>query len=158
MAYYASILEGKQAEEYKAKKAAEEKAKEDGFKERLDKRYKVTTVGKSTYTHPDMGRKMTDQNPNNSIFHPIKKAKGIAADKELEKQIQDKTRVKDKHGHWGYGNGYDVHTKSYQDGKHKSTEQVRTELLDGEDAIRRHFRRHPEKLAECGIFGECSFM
>ena len=157
MAYYASILEGKQAEEYKAKKAAEEKARQDGYKERLDKRYKVTDLGEDKYSHPELGRKMTDQNPNNSIFHPIKKAKGIAADKELGERIKDTTGVRSK-DKWEPGKGYDVHTKSYQNGKHKSKEQVRTELLDGQDAVHRHFRRHPEKLAECGIFGECSFM
>ena len=140
------------------KKAAEEKARQDGYKERLDKRYKVTNLGDNTYTHPDFGKKMTDQNPNSSIFHPIKKAKGIAADKELGKQIKDKTTVKTKDGGREPGKGYGVHTKSYQDGKPKTKEQVRTELLDGQDAIHRHFRRHPERLAECGIFGECSFI
>lgn len=136
--------EGEQAEAYKKRKE-EEKAKErKETDDRLKGRYRAfkDKDGHTGYLEP--GRKMTKQNPNFGIKHPIKSIKGAMEDNKFEDAVKNKTMQFDKEE-----NG----RKYYKNKKEYDIHGTTLDVMNGSDAINRHFRRHPEKLKEnCGIF------
>ena len=157
------INEGEQAEAYKKRKADEAAAKEKSIEDRLSNRYKVQNIDDRTYSIRDdkqTGLKMTKDNPNNSILHPKKKIEGMKKDKEFMQAVKDKTtqtsynrelgrEVRTSKPEWDHG---------VKNRNASSKNDSRLQNLDATDAIKRHFRRHPEKLKEFGIFAETCFI
>lgn len=138
------LFEGEQAEEYKKRKAAEKDAAKKADDDYLDKRWKRNASKKNwdlkddksgdTYSRP--GRKMTKQNPNYGIKHPIKTVKGQSADQKMYNKVRDKHDVKT--GENRYATKHTFNTKY-----NSRADQARTD-----DATYRHARRHPEQYKE----------
>ena len=139
--------EGEQAEAYKKRKEEEKARKEKESDDRAERRYKAEKGDDGRYNSwVDAGRKMTPQNPNYGIMHPIKTYKGAMNDNKRADDIRNKTmQVKEKDK-----NGRPIVYTSKKEYDYYGTPK---ELMDYGDAINKHFRRHPEKLKEdCGIF------
>ena len=137
--------EGEQAEAYKKRKEDEKLDKQIETEERAARRADcgIYRPNKNCKT----GDKMTPQNPNYGIKHPIKTIKGKKADKKLEEDILNKTNNNPEYNCYRSAGG------------NRSGRSVMIDYMNGNDAIKRHFRRHPEKLKEdCGIFESVEFI
>lgn len=137
------LFEGEQAEEYKKRKAAEKDAAKKADDDYLDKRWKRNASKKgwdmkddkgNTYTRP--GRKMTKQNPNYGIKHPIKTVKGQSADEKTYDRARDKHETKT--GKNSYAAKHTFNSKY----------NSRADVARTDDATYRHARRHPEQYKE----------
>ena len=138
--------EGEQAEAYKKRKEEEKARKEKESDDRAERRYKAEKIDDNSYRWVGAGHKMTPQNPNYGIMHPIKTVKGVMNDNKRDDAIRDKTsQVKERDK-----NGRPTIYTNKKEYEHHGTAK---EIMDADNAIRKHFRRHPEKLKEdCGIF------
>ena len=141
------LNEGEQAEAYKKRKAEEEARKEKESDDRVIRRYKAEKDDKGGYDHwHSAGYKMTPHNPNYGLMHPIKTCKGVMNDRKRERDITNKTMQVVERNKIGTPISY----KNKDEYSHYGSPK---QLMDADDAINKHFRRHPEKLKEdCGIF------
>lgn len=153
---FTMLDEGKQADEYRAKKRAEKQASKDseeayyknrwkesdpvkaGSKEekKISKNYN-STGGQHHVEHRDddnihsiaPGSKMNKNNPNYGIKHPIKTSKGIKSDNERFDDVRDIMFDQDSND------------KNYY---HSKRSMSKYNSHRAEDAANRHLRRHPK--------------
>lgn len=137
------LFEGEQADEYRARKRAEKAARDKENDDYLKNRWKQgqkqghDVVSKGDYqTRP--GRKMTKQNPNYGIKHPIKTLQGKKEDEAMFK------REHDKH--------YEKEGKNTYRDKHIYHDLSKGDYERAQDARLRHARRHPEQYGESSIY------
>ena len=83
------------------------------------------------------GKKMTKQNPNYGIRHPIKTSKGIKKDDEMYDRVDNKFSERRKDG---------IHDKHVYNSSNTKADKYRAD-----DARYRHARRHPEQYKESVI-------
>lgn len=153
------IFEGEQAEAYKKKKAAMKAQSKQDDEDYLTQRWNRTPAtgntkqtqkfardvghdrigygsngaksNKPEYTEKSPGSRMTQQNPNNSWKHPVKRAAGKNEDQKRKDKVRDMMSTKVGKNHYVdkyYGSDADSHR--------------------AEDAANRHIRRHPEQYKE----------
>ena len=130
-----SILEGKQAEEYKARKAKEKEDIELGFKKQASKRYprfRGSNYGnKYSYNHPEV-RKDTIALFNGNDRN--KSEKGVESDNE--RQFNAATKVIDHLNKTG-----NELARDWRRGQNPNFNRM-------VDATNRHMRRHPKQYAK----------
>ena len=130
---YEMLDEGKQADEYRARKAKEKEdaasdgdrryRKNSGSKQTSSSRTRFNTSG-NTYDAP--GDKWTKDNPERGIKHPIKTGKGINQD--IKRQNKANQMVDDLNKRHVYSGG----------------EETEKDIMRATDAANRHLRRHPK--------------
>ena len=130
---FTMLDEGKQADEYRERKAKEaEDAASDG-----DRRYRKNSGGKQTSssrttfntsgnTYDAPGDKWTKDNPERGIKHPIKTSKGRSQDAKRQDKANRMIDNLNKH-------------HMYRDG-----EEGEKDMMRATDAANRHLRRHPK--------------
>ena len=130
------LFEGEQADEYRARKAAEKAAKDKETDDYLKNRWKqgqkrgYDTINSEREYLTKPGRKMTKQNPNYGIKHPIKTLQGKIEDEAMFKRVYDKHFKKEGRN-------------SYLD-KHIYNSLSKGDRERAQDARFRHARRHPK--------------
>lgn len=153
---FTMLDEGKQADEYRAKKRAERQASKDSEEAYYKNRWKESdpvksgskedkktsknyssTGGQHHVEHRGddnihstaPGSKMNKNNPNYGIKHPIKTTKGIKSDNERYDNVRDLM------------NDQDPNDKNYYHAKRPMTKY---NSHRAQDAANRHYRRHPK--------------
>ena len=136
---FTMLDEGKQADEYRARKDKEKEDAKNFGKERFTKNhgtlphFHTDSDGKQEERY-NTGNKMTKENPNNSWKHPIKKAAGKKADIEYQKDVEAKSMKKGEDGI--------VRSQGWRTDGERNTSRYTGDYQ--RDAIARHMRRHPK--------------
>lgn len=162
------MFEGEQAEAYKKRKAAERRYnasqdddymvrrwKEVGYTSDMSEKdkkkhakaaghdhYRYDNDGKLLQTSKEPGEKMTKQNPNYGIKHPIKTAKGMNADEKNREKARDIMSVKTGEQR--------KHSDVYRDKRSYNSDVDR---YRAQDAALRHARRHGAKQESVELYG-----